>query len=294
MEKEVTEFAKIESKLDSLPNVFAQYYYTLRAEKKSYRTIGEYLNSIKHFMEFVTNGETHEGFYKKVSATDINRYMLSLETKVVNGKTQPTSSGFKAGRWNAVNSFFAFLVKEGILSESPITPDTRPQYIRHKENTMPLNEHEIRGLMEEIEYSSKDSMESRNLSIFMLAVGTGLKISAIIALNINDIDLNLNSVDYEASTGEKETAIIDCYTANELKKWLNDRQTYFPNVDTPALFVSQQEQRIGYDIIRKMLIQCSERVTYTPVTPQVLTATYKEMGYYVTHIIFKDYFKESN
>lgn len=99
MEKEVTEFAKIESKLDSLPNVFAQYYYTLRAEKKSYRTIGEYLNSIKHFMDFVTNGETDEGFYKKVSATDINRYMLSLETKVVNGKTQPTSSGFKAGRW---------------------------------------------------------------------------------------------------------------------------------------------------------------------------------------------------
>ena len=54
LEKETIEFNKIEKKLKSLPKIFSEYYYTLRAEKKSYRTIEEYINSVKHFMEFFT------------------------------------------------------------------------------------------------------------------------------------------------------------------------------------------------------------------------------------------------
>lgn len=42
LEKETIEFKKIENRLKFLPKIFGDYYYTLRAEKKSYRTI-EYI-----------------------------------------------------------------------------------------------------------------------------------------------------------------------------------------------------------------------------------------------------------
>lgn len=58
LEKETAEFKKIEEKLNALPSVIVEYYYTMRAEKKSYATIDRYINSIKSFMEYVTNGKT--------------------------------------------------------------------------------------------------------------------------------------------------------------------------------------------------------------------------------------------
>ena len=43
LENENKEFNKIEEQLKDLPNIFSEYYYAMRAEKKSYRTIQEYL-----------------------------------------------------------------------------------------------------------------------------------------------------------------------------------------------------------------------------------------------------------
>ena len=67
LEKETAEFKKIEEKLNALPSVIVEYYYTMRAEKKSYATIDRYINSIKRFMEYVTNGKNNEDFYKNVN-----------------------------------------------------------------------------------------------------------------------------------------------------------------------------------------------------------------------------------
>ena len=47
LENENKEFNKIEEQLKDLPNIFSEYYYAMRAEKKSYRTIQEYLKSIE-------------------------------------------------------------------------------------------------------------------------------------------------------------------------------------------------------------------------------------------------------
>ena len=71
LERETIEFAKVENKLKSLPEIFTEYYYTLRAEKKSYRTIEEYINSVKNFMEYITKGEFNEIFYRNISTMDV-------------------------------------------------------------------------------------------------------------------------------------------------------------------------------------------------------------------------------
>ena len=120
LEKETAEFKKIEEKLNALPSVIVEYYYTMRAEKKSYATIDRYINSIKSFMEYVTNGKNNEDFYKNVNAMDINKFMITLETKNKNGEIKPTSSSFRANKWYAINSFFEFLVDTGKLNTNPV------------------------------------------------------------------------------------------------------------------------------------------------------------------------------
>lgn len=127
LEIETIEFEKTEKKLKALPKIFEDYYYTLRAEKKSYRTIEEYIKSVKHFMDYFTGGKQDDYFYKKVETMDINKYLISLETKIVSGRTIPTTSGFRFQRWSSLNSFFEFLVDTGKLEKSPISKKSRPK-----------------------------------------------------------------------------------------------------------------------------------------------------------------------
>ena len=76
LEKETVEFAKIEEKLKFLPKIFTDYYYTIRAEKKSYSTISKYIMYINVFMRHFTDDKKDEEFYKKVTTMDFNKYMI--------------------------------------------------------------------------------------------------------------------------------------------------------------------------------------------------------------------------
>lgn len=272
LERETIEFKKIEAKLESLPKIFTEYYYTLRAEKKSYRTIEEYINSVKHFMIYITNGEDNQAFYQNVNTMDINKYMISLETKTVQGKTVPTSSGFRANRWKALNSFFEFLVDTGKLQVNPISKKSRPKITDNPSVTY-LNEDEIASIIENIKYEAKDTMVNRDLCIFMLGVTTGLRVAAITQINIEDIDFNNGTIHVVEKMNKVFDVIIGKNLMNVLKSWICDREKYFGKADTNALFISQFGKRISYDAVRKLLIKYTEGATDKKITPHCLRHT---------------------
>lgn len=272
LEKETIEFNKIENKLKSLPKIFGDYYYTLRAEKKSYRTIEEYINSVKHFMEFFTDGKTDPEFYKKVSTMDINRYLISLETKVVGGQTVPTSSGFRFHRWASLNSFFEFLVDIEKLEKNPVSKKSRPKVTDNPSVTY-LTEDEIRRIIEKIKKEAKNSMVNRDLCLFMLGVTTGLRVAATTQINMEDIDFNKGVIHVVEKRNKVFDVIIGKNLMAVLKAWIADRQIYFSDAETNALFISQHGKRISYDAVRKLWIKYTEGITDKKITPHCLRHT---------------------
>lgn len=272
LEKETIEFNKIENKLKSLPKIFGDYYYTLRAEKKSYGTIKEYIGTIKHFMEFYTNGKPDDYFYKKVETMDINKYLISLETKVVRGETVPTSSGFRSNKWKALYSFFEFLVDTEKIEKSPIAKKSRPKVTDNPSVTY-LTEDEIRRIIEKIKREAKDSMINRDLCLFMLGVTTGLRVAATIQINIEDIDFNKGTIHVVEKMNKVFDVIIGKNLMAVLKAWIADRQIYFGDAGTNALFISQHGKRISYDAVRKLWIKYTEGITDKKITPHCLRHT---------------------
>ena len=282
LERETKEFAKVEGKIASLPKIFTDYYYTLRAEKKSYRTIEEYINSVKNFMEFTTNGKNDEIFYKNVSTMDINKYMISIETRVIKGKTKSTTSGFRANRWKALNSFFDFLTDTNKLNANPVSKKSRPK-ITDSASVTYLTEEEISGIIDNIRDKAKDSMVNRDMLLFMLGVTTGLRVAALAQINIEDIDLDNGTIHVIEKMNKEFDVLISKKVKNVLSAWLKDRNKYFGDADTNALFISQYGQRISYDAIRKLLIKYAEGVTNKKITPHVMrhscaTAIYDKTG----------------
>lgn len=272
LERETIEFEKIEKKLKFLPNIFFEYYHSLRAEKKSFRTIGEYIGSVRHFMNFQTHGRNDSYFYKTVTPDDISNYLASLETKIVGWEVKPTTSGFRACKWKALDSFFEFLVDSGRIQISPVTKKARPKQEKNTTITY-LTPQEITSIINNIEFEAKITMVNRDLSIFMLGVTTGLHVSTILQLNIEDVDIDSGSIHVIQS----ENKVYDVFLGEKLKRalraWIDDRELYFGDADTNALFISQYGKRISYDAVRKLLMRYSEGATDKKITPECLRHT---------------------
>jgi site-specific recombinase XerD len=110
LEKELKAETKTRAMLAALPEIYTEFYYSMRASKKSYTTMIVYLRYVKNFMDFVTHNKPSNDFYKTVTSSDIEQYLISLETREVNGQIVRTGDNIQATRWSALNTFFNFLI----------------------------------------------------------------------------------------------------------------------------------------------------------------------------------------
>lgn len=272
LEKETVIFHKIEKQLHELPNIFEEYYYSLRSEKKSYRTIQEYLKAVRLFMHYITNGTNNDSFYVGLKTRDINRYLITLETKIVHGEMKSTSSGYRANNWYALNSFFDFLKDNKYIDTNPVSKKTRPKNTDNPSVTY-LTEKEINDMIESIKEKAPKSMVNRDLCIFILGVTTGLRVAAITQINIEDVDFDNRVIRVIEKRNKSFNIILGETICVLLKNWMEDRKKYFFDADTNALFVSQYKKRISYDAVRKLMIKYADGVTTKNVTPHVMRHT---------------------
>ena len=62
LEKELSAEKKMQEKLKTLPKIFSDYYVYLRAAKKTYTTIGTYMNYVVHFAKYLGDDKIKETF----------------------------------------------------------------------------------------------------------------------------------------------------------------------------------------------------------------------------------------
>ena len=110
LEKEIMFENKTKKKLENAPKVLTEYYYSLISASKSYKTAYDYICYIISFLDFTFKEKCNDNFYLKVKPIHVNRYISSLRTKNINGKTERTSDSLKTVHWSALNSFFQFLM----------------------------------------------------------------------------------------------------------------------------------------------------------------------------------------
>jgi len=271
LEKETIAFARMEEKLKTLPKIFTEYYYTMRAEKKSCTTLDKYIIAINLFMKYVTEDNPSEDFYKSVTSMDINKYMISLETKIVGGRKKQTSSSFRATQWYALNSFFEFLNENGKISGNPVPKKSRPKITDNPSVTY-LTKEEVTEIIENIKENAPESVMNRNLCLFILGITTGLRISAITQINLEDIDFDKGIIHVVEKRSKTFDVIIGKKTKKAIKAWIADRNKYFKDVKTNALFVSQYENRLSYDSAKR-IIETYSSVVNKKVTPHVMRHT---------------------
>jgi len=263
---------KIEEKIGTLPAIFSEFYNYMEADQKSYATIKHYIEYVSDFMDAVFKDGDKNEFYKDVAVSDIREYIVSLRRRFDGGKEVKNSDSIQATRWSALNTFFNFLVMDDYLDVNPMTKTRRPKN-RKEKPVVYLDESEIDSILERIKEESKPQFVNRDLAIIALGIGTGMRVGALTQINIEDIDFKNNTI-HVIEKGNKERYLsFGTNTRNILSAWLLDRATYFGEVDTNALFISQWRQRLTVEGVRKFMKKYADGINGKHITPHKMRSS---------------------
>lgn len=272
LEKETKFYENMKVKLQGLPSILSEYCTSMRANRKAYTTVGVYVNNVLHFARFVTNGNLTEDFYKHISPSDVESYMISLETRETKNGIQRTGDDILQSRWSSLNTFFEWAMKRGYIDKNPMGFVSRPKNnTEHRVNY--LSKAEINKLMKAVDKNPNKVMALRNKAAISLALATGLRVSALLNMNVYDIDFENNFI----KVIEKRQKVREIYIGDNVKailqEWIGVRNDVFADVDTAALFVSQKRDRWSVDSFSEMLENACAASGIKRITPHKLRAS---------------------
>ena len=283
LENEIKELAKIRSKINDFPKVIRDYYYYLEAADKSYTTIKVYINYVQNLMEYCTKGNPDEEFYKTITSSTINEYMSSIRYKTnINGEAVKVGNGIRATRWSALNTFFSYLRNNQLINTNPMEQTFRPSSAKQDKGVVYLTEEEIKECIDNINENCTEKYVNRDICIISLGVSIGLRVSAITQINLEDIDFDTNTLKVVEKGNKYRVMHFGDNLKQKLVAWCDDRDKYFYDVKTDALFVSRKRNRLSVSAVEDLISKYTQSIN-KHITPHKLRATcatnlYKKTG----------------
>lgn len=233
--------------------LITKYIDYLQYERKlSKNTINSYKNDLNDYNLFF-NGNIKNNKYK-----DIEKYLNSI---------QNLNTRSIAHRITVINSFYNFLVDDKKINENPCTNITSPKLPKKLPNY--LTEEEVNELLD---INLLTPYDYRNKAMLELLYGTGLRISELINLKINDIDIH-NCFIRVFGKGKKERIVpISDIVIKYLEIYLNEyRNLILKNKISDYLFISNAGTNISRQGFFKILKQeCKKSGIEKNVSPHVL------------------------
>lgn len=272
LEKETQFYEKIKVKLQGMPKIISEYCTSMRANRKSYTTVGVYINNVLHFANFVYDGKIPEDFYKNITPGDVESYMISLETRETKDGIKRTGDDILQARWSSLNTFFEWLIQRGYIEKNPIKVVNRPKNnTEHKVSY--LTKTEISKLFRAIDREPNKVAAIRDKTVISLALATGLRVSAISNINIDDIDFENGVINVIEKRQKIRSINIGDNMKNMFRDWIKVRNEEFAYVNSPALFISQKNTRLSGDAISDALAKYCNEAGIKRITPHKLRAS---------------------
>lgn len=252
LEKEDRAKEKMGQKLENLPDIFRLFYNWMDAREKSYTTMDNYINHVVEFMNFHTKGKENSEFYKSVTDSDIEKYMTSIRRKNVNGEYVEVGDDIRAAKWSSLNTFFKFLSQKKHIDNNPMLLTERPK-IKTKHTITYLNAEEIESVFEKISTEARPMVKNRDTCIVAIGLSTGLRVSAIVNIDVEDIDFRTKTIRVVEKGRKTREIKFGDNLRNLLLIWLKDRELYFNGQNSGPLFISQLKQRMSVDSVEKLV-----------------------------------------
>ena len=200
----------------------------------------------------------------EVTSTDIERFLNYLSHYVSDGKEIICDEKGKKRKLSTVRALF--------------------RYFFNKKEIIRLEGGEVNALLA---YADSDEAFSgrknayhektkeRDYAILSLFLGTGIRISELVGLNIDDFDFNENAFVVTRKGGSRTTLYFNDEVKDALLRWLDFRYDLHLENDEKAMFVSLRNVRISTRAVEVLVKNYAKEVTpLKKITPHKLRSTF--------------------
>lgn len=280
LEEELKVESKIKCIIKNQPEIIRKYYNSFIDE--TYNTKKNYITHVIDFYKFVKE-EYNLDFndydcLKQIKSFHINEFLQNYTYKKTN-ITMKNTNLYIANKLSALRNFFDFLCYNEIIEYNPCSKIKTPRdnrlhtitYLTKEEiSIIKANINNGVGSQQAINYQKK--WKNRDLSIVMLGITTGLRVSAICNINIEDVSFKNRSIRViEKGDIEKDVYVPD-NVLDIIKLWINEREEILNGQNLNALFISSQKKRITTQSVRIMLKKYTYNINKN-ITPHKLRST---------------------
>ena len=239
----------------------------------------------------------------QITTSDIEKFLeyvgsydrtVNYENKKITVEAENTDCG-KARKLSAIRALFKYLFKEEIIKSNVAALVDSPKI--HDKAIIRLEADEIANLLDEVENGERltdgqkrfhEATYKRDLALITLMLGTGIRISECVGLNINDIDFETNSFKVTRKGGNEVVLFINDEIARTLEAYLEQRLELQPEEgDEDALFLSLQKKRITPRSVQNLVKKYSRIIApLKKISPHKLRSTYGTALYHETSDIY--------
>lgn len=297
---------KLREVLNTMPP-FAKDYFRAIEPTTSARTRISYAYDIRVFFQFLLNENpafkkyTMKDFrlddLENLTHLDIEEYQEYLKVYKADGRQITNTEKGLARKMSALRSFYGYFYKRQVIQKNPTLLVDMPKL--HEKAIIRLEADEVASLLDHVENCGAkltgqarvyyEKTKERDLAILTLLLGTGIRVSECVGLDIDDIDFKNNGIKVTRKGGNEMVVYFGEEVEKALRTYLGTvRKGITPLPDhEKALFLSTQKRRMGVQAVENMVKKYARQVTPNKkITPHKLRSTYGTSLYKETGDIY--------
>ena len=296
---------KLRQVLSTLP-AFCKDYFRAIDSTTTTKTRISYAYDIRIFFQFLLDENPAFKNYAmtdfsveildQIKAVDLEEYMEYLKVYQNGDKTETNGERGLKRKISALRSFYAYYYKREMIHTNPTVLIDVPKI--HDKSIIRLDTDEGALLLDYIEHCGDsltgqkrvyyEKTKERDLAIVTLLLGTGIRVSECVGLDIEDVDFKNNGIKVTRKGGNEMVVYFGEEVEKALKRYLEVRAGITPLAGHEhALFYSAQRKRMGVQAVENMVKKYSRQITTTKkITPHKLRSTYGTALYQETGDIY--------
>ena len=297
---------KLREVLDTMPRFSKDFFRTIEPNTSA-KTRISYVYDIRLFFRFLIQSnpyfknkdikEIQLQDLEKLQAVDIEEYLEYLKLYVDDeGKTHTNQEQGLHRKLAALRSFYAYYYKRELISNNPTLIVDMPKL--HKKEIIRLEYDEVADLLDYVEHGGEkmsgmkkvyfEKNKVRNLALFTLLLGTGIRVSECVGLDVEDVDFKNNRIRIIRKGGKEDFVYFGDEVAEALFNYMEQRKHIVTKEGHEhALFLSAQKRRICVQSVENLVTDCASQITSIKhITPHKLRSTYGTSLYRETSDIY--------
>lgn len=290
----IQNISKLREMQKDLPS-FCTVFFRGISDRVSTRTMIAYAYDLQIFFHFMIHNIIKDEsmqirqisleHLKEISKFDLEDFMdyLSYYTGE-DGTIHTNDERGKSRKLSAIKSLYNYFYEAELLTSNPASIVHIPKY--HQKEIIRLEPDEVVKLLDMVENGSSQETKKqsdfhkitkdRDLCLLTLLLGTGIRVSECVGLNISDINFDNDAIRVVRKGGNEATVYFGDEVEDALRLYLEKRKNIIPlSGHEDALFLSIQNRRISVRAVENLVKKYASQVTtLKKITPHKLRSTY--------------------